>query len=298
MEERKRGRNRRDEFYVKTVYYSGGVFKIAHAPRLFGVDWKRAKQIVDRLLYEGVLLKNKKPLILFRRAGFRGDKIRMVTHASSTEILLTTILVLSAVGVPFLNYWILPQADETYRLARLAIELFAFSILLQYYGLVILAFYTYTKRLCGLGKKLRLRVRFKYKHDSETKNIVVTENITVRQLIKLAFKRMKKDWLIVENYDAILDRDNNPPLRLRDKRKRLYEYGITDKDKISVVSVKRLDGGAGYTWTRRPVSGWRFTESLKTFLHQSPRHVLGWVRNVAEKFSKYFRTRTRRLKAW
>jgi hypothetical protein len=61
-------------------------------------------------------------------------------------------------------------------------------------------------------------------------------------LIKLAFKRMKKDWLIVENYDAILDRDNNPPLTLQDKSKRLYEYEIRDKDKILVESVKRLDG--------------------------------------------------------
>jgi hypothetical protein len=244
MEERKRGRNRRDEFYVKTVYYSGGVFKIAQAPRLFRVDRKRAKQIINRLLYEGVLLNKKKPIILFRRAGFRGDKIRMVTHASSTEILLTIILVLSLVSIPFLNY-LLPQADETYRLAKLVTELSISSALLKYYGLVILAFNIYTKRLCELDKKLRLRVRFKYKHKSEFKDIEVKENITVKQLIELALKRMKKDRIIVENYDAILDRDNNPPLTLQDSSKRLYEYRIRDKDKILIESVKRRDGLSG-----------------------------------------------------
>jgi hypothetical protein len=203
------------------------------------------------------------------------------------------------VSIPFLNY-LLPQADETYRLAKLVTDLSISSALLKYYGLVILAFNIYTKRLCELDKKLRLRVRFKYKHKSEFKDIEVKENITVKQLIELALKRMKKDRIIVENYDAILDRDNNPPLTLQDSSKRLYEYRIRDKDKILIVSVKRRDGlsGAGYTRTGRPVSGWHFTESLKTFLHQSPRHVLGWARNVAEKFSRYFRTWTRWLKAW
>jgi uncharacterized ubiquitin-like protein YukD len=235
-----RGRPRRDLFYIKRIWYNGGLVDTRHNGRLFGVDDKRYRQIINHLLYEGAQLENGKRLFLFDRAGLRGDKIRMVTHASSTEILLATGFILIVVSAPFLENWRLSLADGLYSLERLVTLLFTYSTLLIYFGAVILAFYTYTKHLCGLGKKLHLRIKFKYKHKSYPETIKVKENITVRQLIELTLKKsLKKHRVIVENYVAKLDQNNK--LLVLDRNKRLYEYGIRDKDIIVIKSPKRKD---------------------------------------------------------
>jgi hypothetical protein len=297
---KRRGRPSKDPVIVKHIYYSGGVVDVGFIERFCKVGPRRAKQIFNKLLCERVSLENGRRLFLFKEEGLRGDKIRIVTHASSTDILLVTGFILINVSTPFLEFLRLSLLDGLYSLERLGMLLFNSSIMIIALGLAILACSTYTTYLSGLGKKLHLRIKFRYKHKSYPPEYIrVKENTMVWQLIELTLKKfLKKDRLIVENYVAILDRDNK--LLVLDSSKRLYEYGIRDKDNIIVESVKRQNGlsGTGYTLTDRPVRGWRFTDSLKTFIHQSPREVLGWARNLAEKFSKYFRTWTRQLKAW
>ena len=260
--------------------------------RFCGVGPRRAKQIFDKLLRKRVTLENGRRLYLFKEAGLRGDKIRIVTHASSIEILLVTGFILINVSTAFLEFLRLSLLDGLYSIDRLGRLLFNNSIMIIALGLAILACSTYTKYLSGLGKTLHLRIiKFRYKRKPyQPKYIRVKESTMVGELIELMLKKyLKKDRVIVENYVAMLDRDNDQPLPLEDYNKRLYEYGIKDKD-IIIIKSKRRQGltGSGYTWTGRSVSGWRFTHGLKTFLCRSPLHVLGWARNVGEKFSKYF----------